>query len=190
MSDDLVPAAEVRGNGIRLFDAVAVIGREGGRARLVLDTALDKVLARRFYYRQGMLARALCFSRPLAPQYELVGRSWKSRPQATSRRLAGQIVDRIAVIQSDARVITRDLAAEPPPHPDRDLYDAILSPPLDDDPRFALLERYICELVPISYPVTRRSANNADIRITTAPVAMTSRPANKRRIHCLHYAKL
>jgi hypothetical protein len=34
----------------------------------VLDTALDNVPGHRFYYRQGMLARALRFSRPIIPQ--------------------------------------------------------------------------------------------------------------------------
>ena len=67
--DDLVTAADERrgGLGARLLDAVAMIGRDAGCARLVLDTALDNVLAHRFYYRQGMLARALRFSRPLEP---------------------------------------------------------------------------------------------------------------------------
>jgi hypothetical protein len=32
----------------------------------VLDTGLDNVFAHRFYYRQGLLARALRFSRDLA----------------------------------------------------------------------------------------------------------------------------
>ena len=62
--------AEARRNGIgaRLLDAVAAIGRDADCAHLVLDTALDNVLGHRFYYRQGMLARALRFSRPLAAQ--------------------------------------------------------------------------------------------------------------------------
>jgi GNAT superfamily N-acetyltransferase len=66
--DDLVTAAEERGNGIgaRLLDVVAAIGRDAGCAHLVLDMALDNVLAHRFYYRERMLARALRFSRPLA----------------------------------------------------------------------------------------------------------------------------
>lgn len=68
--DDLVTAVEERGNrhGARLLDAVAEIGRDAGCGRLVLDTALDNVLAHRFYYRQGLLARALRFSRPVGPQ--------------------------------------------------------------------------------------------------------------------------
>ena len=67
--DDLVTAEGERGHGLgaRLLDAVAAEGRQQGCDRLVLDTALDNVLAHRFYYRQGLLARALRFSRPFAP---------------------------------------------------------------------------------------------------------------------------
>lgn len=68
--DDLVTAESERRNGIgaRLLDAVAAEGRKLGIERLVLDTALNNVLGHRFYYRQGLLARALRFSRPIAPQ--------------------------------------------------------------------------------------------------------------------------
>jgi ribosomal protein S18 acetylase RimI-like enzyme len=67
--DDLVTAESQRGSGIgaRLLAAVAEEGRREGCARLVLDTALDNVLAHRFYYRQGLLARALRFSRAIDP---------------------------------------------------------------------------------------------------------------------------
>jgi GNAT superfamily N-acetyltransferase len=63
--DDLVTTATRRGDGIgaMLLDAIAEYGRASGCARLVLDTGLDNVLAHRFYYRQGLLARALRFSR-------------------------------------------------------------------------------------------------------------------------------
>ena len=66
--DDLVTAEAARRGGIgaRLLDAVAAEGRGAGCTRLVLDTALDNVLAHRFYYRQGLLARALRFSREIA----------------------------------------------------------------------------------------------------------------------------
>ena len=66
--DDLVTAESARSGGIgaRLLEAVAAEGRKLGCDRLVLDTALDNVLAHRFYYRQGLLARALRFSRPIA----------------------------------------------------------------------------------------------------------------------------
>ncbi len=65
--DDLVSAESARreGLGARLLDGVAAIGREMGLRRLVLDTAIDNVFAHRFYYRQGLLARALRFSREL-----------------------------------------------------------------------------------------------------------------------------
>jgi FMN-dependent NADH-azoreductase len=82
------------------------------------------------------------------------------RPQAWSRRLASEIVDRIGVLRHDVRVITRDLAAEPPPHPGRDLYDAILSPTPDDDPRFALSECYIIELERADVVVIGTPVNN------------------------------
>ena len=66
--DDLATAKDARGAGLggRLLDAVAEEVRQHGNERLVLDTALDNVLAHRFYYRQGLLARALRFSRPIA----------------------------------------------------------------------------------------------------------------------------
>ena len=68
--DDLVTAERERRTGIgaRLLDAVAAEGRRLGCRRLVLDTALDNVLGHRFYYRQGLLARALRFSREIAPE--------------------------------------------------------------------------------------------------------------------------
>lgn len=68
--DDLVTAADERGGGLgaRLLDEVAANARDAGCGRLVLDTALDNVLAHRFYYRQGLLARALRFSRPVEPR--------------------------------------------------------------------------------------------------------------------------
>jgi GNAT superfamily N-acetyltransferase len=68
--DDLVTAEGERRHGVgaRLLDAVATEGRRLGCGRLVLDTALDNVLAHRFYYRQGLLARALRFSRDITGQ--------------------------------------------------------------------------------------------------------------------------
>jgi FMN-dependent NADH-azoreductase len=82
------------------------------------------------------------------------------RPQAWSRRFAADITARIAALRPDARVIIRDLAAELPPHPDRDLYDAILSPTPDDDPRFTLSERYIGEIEAADFVVIGTPVNN------------------------------
>lgn len=66
--DDLVTEADRRrfGLGARLLDALAIEAGKLGCERLVLDTALDNVLAHRFYYRQGLLACALRFRRPVA----------------------------------------------------------------------------------------------------------------------------
>jgi len=88
------------------------------------------------------------------------------RPQAFSRRLAGDIVSRIAERHPAAQIITRDLAAEPPPHPDRDLYEAILSPTPDDDPRFALSETYIRELEAADFVVIGTPVNNFTVPST------------------------
>jgi len=65
--DDLVTTEAERraGIGAQLLEAVAAEGRKSGCASLVLDTALDNVLAHRFYFRQGLLLRAVRFSRDL-----------------------------------------------------------------------------------------------------------------------------
>ena len=88
------------------------------------------------------------------------------RPQSHSRRLALEIVSRIAVRHPGATVITRDLAAENPPHPDVDLYEAILSPTPDDDPRFALSETYIRELEAADFVVIGTPVNNFTVPST------------------------
>jgi FMN-dependent NADH-azoreductase len=88
------------------------------------------------------------------------------RPQAFSRQLAGDIVSRIAERYPGALVITRDLAADPPPHPDRDLYEAILSPTPDDDPRFALSETYVRELEAADFVVIGTPVNNFTVPST------------------------
>jgi GNAT superfamily N-acetyltransferase len=68
--DDLVTTEGERSGGIgaRLLEAVAAEGCKIGCSRLVLDTGLDNVDAHRFYYRQGLVARALRFSRDIAPR--------------------------------------------------------------------------------------------------------------------------
>ncbi|WP_444757881.1 GNAT family N-acetyltransferase [Pseudomonas sp. A014] len=65
--DDLVASAEARchGLGAALIDALREEGRAQGCAHLVLDTALGNALGQRFYFRQGLLAKALHFSQAL-----------------------------------------------------------------------------------------------------------------------------
>ena len=62
--DDLVTDADARsgGYGQTLMDWLKAEARTQGCGRLVLDTPLDNVLGHRFYYRNGLLARALRFN--------------------------------------------------------------------------------------------------------------------------------
>jgi FMN-dependent NADH-azoreductase len=82
------------------------------------------------------------------------------RPRAFSRQVARDIVARIAGWHPGAQIIERDLAADPPPHPDLALYEAILSPTPDDDPRFVLSERLIAELEAADFVVIGTPMNN------------------------------
>jgi FMN-dependent NADH-azoreductase len=89
------------------------------------------------------------------------------RPQSYSRMMAGEIVARLQALHPGARVIDRDLAAEPPPHPDLALYDAILSPQIGaDHPDFALSERYIGELEAADWVVIGTPMNNFSVPST------------------------
>ncbi len=88
------------------------------------------------------------------------------RPQSLSRMMAGEIVARLAALQPAAHIVTRDLAADPPPHPDRALYDAILSQAPDADPAFALSERYIVELDAADWIVIGTPMNNFTVPST------------------------
>jgi FMN-dependent NADH-azoreductase len=88
------------------------------------------------------------------------------RPTSISRRVAGEIGERIAAQRPGARVIERDLAADPPPHPDLELYEAILSPTPDDDPRFVLSEQMIAELEAADFVVIGTPMNNFSVPST------------------------
>jgi hypothetical protein len=48
------------------MERLKVEGHALGCTKLVLDAALTNTLGHRFYYRQGLLATALCFNTPLA----------------------------------------------------------------------------------------------------------------------------
>lgn len=67
--DDLVVASGERGRGVgaRLLDAVQDECRSLGIPTLVLDTGLGNDLAQRFYFRYGMLSRAMGFTTPVTP---------------------------------------------------------------------------------------------------------------------------
>ncbi len=82
------------------------------------------------------------------------------RPQSCSRLIAREVVAGITRLRPEARIVERDLAADPAPHPDRDLYDAILSSATDEDPRFALSERLIAQLEAADIVVIGTPMNN------------------------------
>lgn len=82
------------------------------------------------------------------------------RPTSISRRIARNIVTHIVAERPGANLIERDLAANPPPHPDLDLYEAILSATLDDDPRLALSEQMVAELEVADFVVIGTPMNN------------------------------
>ncbi len=65
--DDLVTDADRRGgqHGARLLQALEAMALKAGCARLVLDTGLANALAQRFYFRAGLLSRAMRFDKPL-----------------------------------------------------------------------------------------------------------------------------
>ena len=88
------------------------------------------------------------------------------RPVSVSRRIACEITARIAALRPGARIIERDLAADPPPHPDIGWYEAILSPTPDEDPRFALSERLIGELEAADFVVIGTPMNNFTVPST------------------------
>ena len=89
------------------------------------------------------------------------------RPNSFSRRIARDVTQRLTALHPRAEVIDRDLAADPPPHPEIDLYEAILTPAVGhDDPRFALSERFIGELEAADFVVIGTPMNNFSVPST------------------------
>jgi len=89
------------------------------------------------------------------------------RPNSFSRRLAYEVTARLVALHPRAEIIERDLAADPPPHPDLDLYEAILTPTVaNDDPRYALSERLIGELEASDFVVIGTPMNNFSVPST------------------------
>ena len=88
------------------------------------------------------------------------------RANSFSSRIAREVTARLVARNPRAEIIERDLAADPPPHPEIDLYEAILSPAGDDDPRFALSERLIGELEVADFVVIGTPMNNFSVPST------------------------
>ncbi len=88
------------------------------------------------------------------------------RHHSFSRQIAREVTAQIAALRPGSRIIERDLAADPPPHPGVILYGAILSPTPDDDPRFALSERMIAELEAADFVVIGTPVNNFTVPST------------------------
>jgi FMN-dependent NADH-azoreductase len=89
------------------------------------------------------------------------------RPNSFSRRIARDVTQRLLALHPRAEIIDRDLAANPPPHPDLDLYEAILTPSVDgSDPRFALSETLIGELEASDFVVIGTPMNNFSVPST------------------------
>ena len=89
------------------------------------------------------------------------------RPNSFSRRIARDVTARLVARYPRAEIIDRDLAADPPPHPDLDLYEAILTPTVDgSDPRFALSEQLIGELEAADFVVIGTPMNNFSVPST------------------------
>jgi len=65
--DDLVVDSTQRSTGLgaKLMDCVRNEGKQLGCNRLVLDTGLDKPMAQRFYFREGLLAKGMHFVQQL-----------------------------------------------------------------------------------------------------------------------------
>jgi GNAT superfamily N-acetyltransferase len=65
--DDLVVDQDIRGGGVgaQLLEVSRSYARELNCSYLVLDTGMQKALAQRFYFRQGLLAHSLGFSEKL-----------------------------------------------------------------------------------------------------------------------------
>ncbi len=62
--DDLITNSELRGNefGSTLFNAIVDQAKQKQIDYVVLDSGISNTLAHRFYYRQGMLNKALHFT--------------------------------------------------------------------------------------------------------------------------------
>lgn len=88
------------------------------------------------------------------------------RPNSFSRQIATAVADRLRQLHPGARTIDRDLAAAPPPHPDRAFYDAILSRDAAPNPVLDHSERLIRELEQADFVVLGTPMNNFTVPST------------------------
>jgi FMN-dependent NADH-azoreductase len=88
------------------------------------------------------------------------------RRHSVSRLVAQQVTKRIVCYHPGGSVVVRDLAADPPPHPEAELYEAILTGASDDDPRLAMSERMIAELESADFVVIGTPMNNFTVPST------------------------
>lgn len=65
--DDLITTASVRSQGLgqQLIEQLRLQAKKQDCTYLVLDTGLENALGQRFYYRQGLLAKAMHFRQAL-----------------------------------------------------------------------------------------------------------------------------
>jgi FMN-dependent NADH-azoreductase len=88
------------------------------------------------------------------------------RRKSVSRLVAQQVTGRIADYHPGAWVVVRDLAADPPPHPGVELYEAILTGAPADDPRLTMSEGMIAELEAAKFVVIGTPMNNFTVLST------------------------
>ena len=88
------------------------------------------------------------------------------RPNSFSRLIATELAERLRRRHPGARLIDRDLAAAPPPHPDRAFYDAILSRDPAPNPVLDESERMIEELEQADVVVIGTPMNNFTVPST------------------------
>jgi FMN-dependent NADH-azoreductase len=88
------------------------------------------------------------------------------RPSSFSRLIATEVAERLRQQHPGARVIDRDLAAAPPPHPDAAFYEAILSRSDAPNPVLDYSERLIVELEQADAVVIGTPMNNFTVPST------------------------
>jgi len=88
------------------------------------------------------------------------------RANSFSRLIAAEVAERLCKLHPGATVIDRDLAKEPPPHPDAAFYDAILSRSDAPSPALDYSERLIAELEQADVVVIGTPMNNFTVPST------------------------